>query len=132
MKSYCIFLVSALFASSEAFVLPSASSITTTQLSAQTSSSRAEFLRDVAATSIASVIVSLPGVATADDAEDLAMPTAEEQKAQDVSKAISIAAMQLSIKTTLILDATSLFGIKYHVHLACPGTARKRGKHASA
>mmetsp|Transcript_1090 Transcript_1090/g.1699 ORF Transcript_1090/g.1699 Transcript_1090/m.1699 type:complete len:141 (-) Transcript_1090:3228-3650(-) len=83
MKSYCLFLVSALFASSEAFVLPSASSITTTQLSAQTSSSRAEFLRDVAATSIASVIVSLPGVATADDAEDLAMPTAEEQKAQD-------------------------------------------------
>lgn len=83
-SSYCIFLVSALFASSEAFVLPTTSS-TKTQLSAQT---RAEFLRDVAATSIASVIVSLPGAATADDAEDLAMPTAEEQKAADVSKAV--------------------------------------------
>ncbi len=132
MKSYCIVLVSTLFASSEAFVLPSASSITTTQLSAQTSSSRAEFLRDVAATSIASVIVSLPGVATADDAEDLAMPTAEEQKAQDVSKDDMQHQQQLSIKTTLTLDATSLFGIKFRVQLACPGTARKRGKHASA
>ncbi len=86
MKSYCIFLLSSFFAASEAFVLPSASSIPKTQLSAKTSSSRAEFLRDVAATSIASVIVSLPGMASADDTEDLSMPTAEEQKAQDVSK----------------------------------------------
>ncbi|KAL7495338.1 hypothetical protein ACHAWT_004103 [Skeletonema menzelii] len=85
MKSSCIlFLASALFASSEAFVVTSTSSITTT-LSAQTSS-RAEFLRDVAATSIASVMVSLPGVAAADDAEDLAMPTEEEQKAIDEAK----------------------------------------------
>ena len=67
-------------------MVTSTSSITTT-LSAQTSS-RAEFLRDVAATSIASVMVSLPGVAAADDAEDLAMPTEEEQKAIDVSQNI--------------------------------------------
>mmetsp|Transcript_24270 Transcript_24270/g.35997 ORF Transcript_24270/g.35997 Transcript_24270/m.35997 type:complete len:143 (+) Transcript_24270:90-518(+) len=85
MKSCCLVLVTALVASSEAFVLPSSSStsIPTTQLCAQTSSSRAEFLRDVAATSIASVIVSLPGMATADDTDDLAMPTADEQKALD-------------------------------------------------
>mmetsp|Transcript_26826 Transcript_26826/g.40551 ORF Transcript_26826/g.40551 Transcript_26826/m.40551 type:complete len:144 (-) Transcript_26826:56-487(-) len=86
MKSCCVsVLVIALVASSEAFVLPSSSSssIPTTHLCAQTSSSRAEFLRDVAATSIASVIVSLPGMATADDTDDLAMPTADEQKALD-------------------------------------------------
>lgn len=112
MKS-SLFFISALFvSSSEAFVLPTtSSSATTSQLSAQT---RAEFLRDVATTSIASVIVSLPGVATADDTDDLAMPTAEEQKAADVSKAIIYAAaINISIKTTLTLDATSLFGIEF-------------------
>ena len=101
MKSSCIlFLVSALFASSEAFVVTSTSASTTaTKLSAQTSS-RAEFLRDVAATSIASVMVSLPGVAAADDAGDLAMPTEEEQKAIDVSYAIPIdVALQCSYHT---------------------------------
>jgi TctA family transporter len=85
MKSCCIFLLSSFFASSEAFVLSSASLNPKTQLSAKTSSSRADFMRDVAATSIASVIASLPGVVNADDTEDLSMPTADEQKALDVS-----------------------------------------------
>ncbi len=82
----CVFLLSALVASSVAFVVqPSASKIPSTQLSAQTSS-RAEFIRNVATASIASVMVSVPKLAGADDAGDLSMPTPEEQKAQEVSK----------------------------------------------
>ena len=79
----CVFLLSALVASSMAFVVqPSASKMPSTQLS----SSRAEFIRNVATASIASVMVSVPKIAGADDAGDLSMPTPEEQKAQEVSK----------------------------------------------
>ena len=82
----CLFLLSALVASSVAFVVqPSASKIPSTQLSVQTSS-RADFIRNVATASIASVMVSVPKIAGADDAGDLSMPTPEEQKAQEVSK----------------------------------------------
>lgn len=115
MKSSCIlFLVSALFASSEAFVVTSTSAITTTKLSAQTSS-RAEFLRDVAATSIASVMVSLPGVAAADDAGDLAMPTEEEQKAIDVSHTIPVdVALQCSYHTNQPLLSTLQVSLEFN------------------
>jgi hypothetical protein len=86
----CVFLLSAILASSSsvAFVVqPSASKMPSTQsqLLAQTSS-RAEFIRNVATASIASVMVSVPKIAGADDAGDLSMPTPEEQKAQEVSK----------------------------------------------
>lgn len=82
----CVFLLSAILASSVAFVVqPSASKKPSTQLSEQTSS-RAEFIRNVATTSIATVMVSVPKIAGADDAGDLSMPTPEEQKAQEVSK----------------------------------------------
>ena len=116
MKSSCIlFLVSALFASSEAFVVTStAASTTATKLSAQTSS-RAEFLRDVAATSIASVMVSLPGVAAADDAGDLAMPTEEEQKAIDVSHTIPVdVALQCSYHTNQPLLSTLQVSLEFN------------------
>jgi hypothetical protein len=81
----CMFLLSALVASSVAFVVqPSASKMPSaqSQLLAQTSS-RAEFIRNVATASIASVMVSVPKIAGADDAGDLSMPTPEEQKAQE-------------------------------------------------
>ena len=90
-------------AASEAFVLPSTSNTPSTQLSA---TSRAEFLRDVAATSLASVII-IPGAASADDAEDLSMPTADEQKAIDVSEPTATA----TCHSPLTLDSTSLYRI---------------------
>ena len=90
MKTNCVFLLSTL-ASSAAFVVQPSMNLSSTQLHAQ-SFSRAEFVRNVATTSIASVLVSsAPRIAGADDAEDLSMPTAEEQKAQEVSKNIPIA-----------------------------------------
>ena len=71
-----------------AFVVqPSASSkMPSTQLLSAQTSSRAEFIQNVATASIASVMVSVPKIAGADDAGDLSMPTPEEQKAQEVSK----------------------------------------------
>lgn len=87
MKAISILLLSLFFASSAAFVVLStvSSRSSSTSLSAQISS-RAGFLRDVATTSIASVLVTLPRIASAEDAEELLMPTAEEQKVQDVSR----------------------------------------------
>lgn len=92
-----------------AFVVqPSASKMPSTQLLSAQTSSRAEFIQNVATASIASVMVSVPKIAGADDAGDLSMPTPEEQK-QEVSKdtdciidVILASKPKKTIKTTLI------------------------------
>ena len=93
--------VSSLWQSSSAFVAPNASTRSlalNAQQSDDTSCNRLTFLKTVA-----SVVVAAPMVAFADDKfEDLAMPSADEQKAQDdVSKILSRRVMFVLVDSTM-------------------------------